>query len=174
MRPFRICQNRAVTPFRAPMTATAVADPALPGNSPRRVLFASLIGTTIEFFDFYIYATAAVLVFPKLFFPEADAGAADNLEVRRPFEHRRIDDRVRADDQGVGGRQQARELRRIVRTDAQVALFCQPRGGRRRKMFGLQDKVSRRHERNHRGLSGNGAHTVPMLAGWVYRTDRKA
>jgi len=58
------------------MTATAVADPVLPGNSPRRVLFASLIGTTIEFFDFYIYASAAVLVFPKLFFPEGDAGAA--------------------------------------------------------------------------------------------------
>ncbi len=37
--------------------------------SPRRVLFASLIGTTIEFFDFYIYGTAAVLVFPSLFFP---------------------------------------------------------------------------------------------------------
>ncbi|HVK53075.1 MAG TPA: MFS transporter [Pseudoxanthomonas sp.] len=33
------------------------------------MLFASLIGTTIEFFDFYIYATAAVLVFPHLFFP---------------------------------------------------------------------------------------------------------
>ena len=41
----------------------------MPVNSPRQVLFASLIGTTIEFFDFYIYATAAVLVFPKLFFP---------------------------------------------------------------------------------------------------------
>ncbi|MFC7054093.1 MFS transporter [Hansschlegelia quercus] len=41
-------------------------------NSPARVLFASLIGTTIEFFDFYIYATAAVLVFPKLFFPSSD------------------------------------------------------------------------------------------------------
>lgn len=39
------------------------------GNSTARVLFASLIGTTIEFFDFYIYATAAVLVFPTLFFP---------------------------------------------------------------------------------------------------------
>jgi metabolite-proton symporter len=36
------------------------------------VLFASLIGTTIEFFDFYIYATAAVLVFPRLFFPSTD------------------------------------------------------------------------------------------------------
>jgi metabolite-proton symporter len=50
---------------------------ALPSaNSPRRVLFASLIGTTIEFFDFYIYATAAVLVFPKLFFPASDAASA--------------------------------------------------------------------------------------------------
>lgn len=45
-------------------------------NSPRKVLFASLIGTTIEFFDFYIYATAAVLVFPKLFFPAGDPTAA--------------------------------------------------------------------------------------------------
>lgn len=45
-------------------------------NSPRQVLFASLIGTTIEFFDFYIYATAAVLVFPKLFFPSTDPATA--------------------------------------------------------------------------------------------------
>jgi metabolite-proton symporter len=46
------------------------------GNSARRVLVASLIGTTIEFFDFYIYATAAVLVFPKLFFPAGDPASA--------------------------------------------------------------------------------------------------
>ena len=46
------------------------------GNSPARVLFASMIGTTIEFFDFYIYATAAVLVFPRLFFPAGDPTAA--------------------------------------------------------------------------------------------------
>ncbi len=45
-------------------------------NTPRQVLFASLIGTTIEFFDFYIYATAAVLVFPRLFFPSTDPTAA--------------------------------------------------------------------------------------------------
>src|SRR4051812_37340642 len=45
-------------------------------NSPAQVLFASLIGTTIEFFDFYIYATAAVLVFPRLFFPAADPATA--------------------------------------------------------------------------------------------------
>src|SRR5712691_1651289 len=45
-------------------------------NSPGQVLFASLIGTTIEFFDFYIYATAAVLVFPRLFFPKSDPATA--------------------------------------------------------------------------------------------------
>jgi metabolite-proton symporter len=45
-------------------------------NTPGQVLFASLIGTTIEFFDFYIYATAAVLVFPRLFFPSSDPTSA--------------------------------------------------------------------------------------------------
>lgn len=44
--------------------------------NPRRVLFASLIGTTIEFFDFYIYGTAAVLVFPALFFPSDNPATA--------------------------------------------------------------------------------------------------
>ncbi|MSV34864.1 MAG: MFS transporter [Bryobacterales bacterium] len=53
----------------APGSAVAV-------NSPGQILFASLIGTTIEFFDFYIYATAAVLVFPKLFFPASDPASA--------------------------------------------------------------------------------------------------
>ena len=47
-----------------------------PINTPQQVLFASLIGTTIEFFDFYIYATAAVLVFPRLFFPASDPASA--------------------------------------------------------------------------------------------------
>src|SRR4249919_3209300 len=54
-------------------TGTATAKPI---NSPAQVLFASLIGTTIEFFDFYIYATAAVLVFPPLFFPKSDPASA--------------------------------------------------------------------------------------------------
>jgi metabolite-proton symporter len=55
---------------------TGAATHTRPLNRPATVLFASLIGTTIEFFDFYIYATAAVLVFPKLFFPASDAAAA--------------------------------------------------------------------------------------------------
>jgi metabolite-proton symporter len=47
-----------------------------PVNAPHHVLLASMIGTTIEFFDFYIYANAAVLVFPRLFFPESDPTSA--------------------------------------------------------------------------------------------------
>jgi metabolite-proton symporter len=49
---------------------------ATPANSARQVLLASLIGTTIEYFDFYIYGTAAVLVFPALFFPASDPSTA--------------------------------------------------------------------------------------------------
>jgi metabolite-proton symporter len=63
----------------SPIAATTVPQdiPASKSvNSPAQVLFASLIGTTIEFFDFYIYATAAVLVFPKLFFPTSDPASA--------------------------------------------------------------------------------------------------
>ncbi|HKT58360.1 MAG TPA: MFS transporter [Microbacterium sp.] len=47
----------------------ASAEPAAPANPRSRVILASLVGTTIEFYDFYAYATAAVLVFPALFFP---------------------------------------------------------------------------------------------------------
>ena len=57
------------------MTPTIEASQT-PRNTTRQVLFASLIGTTIEFFDFYIYATAAVLVFPRLFFPSSDPTSA--------------------------------------------------------------------------------------------------
>lgn len=40
----------------------------------RRALWASFVGTGIEFYDFYIYATAASLVFGQIFFPKGDPG----------------------------------------------------------------------------------------------------
>lgn len=49
--------------------AAKVPDAAVAPASPRRILTASLVGTAVEFYDFYIYATAAALVFPALFFP---------------------------------------------------------------------------------------------------------
>ncbi|SLE39310.1 arabinose efflux permease family protein [Mycobacteroides abscessus subsp. bolletii] len=50
-------------------TAASASDITIPRS---RVIMASLIGTTIEFYDFYIYATAAVAVFPALFFTGED------------------------------------------------------------------------------------------------------
>jgi metabolite-proton symporter len=52
------------------------APPAEAKPPARRILIASMVGTTIEFFDFYIYAMAAVLVFPTLFFPKQDPATA--------------------------------------------------------------------------------------------------
>jgi len=51
---------------------------ASPLREHRRVLAASLVGTAVEFYDFYVYATAAALVFGPLFFP-AESAAAQQL-----------------------------------------------------------------------------------------------
>lgn len=58
------------------VTAQALPSEATPANPRSRVILASLIGTTIEFYDFYVYATAAVLVFPHLFFPAGNETTA--------------------------------------------------------------------------------------------------
>ncbi|QAB17173.1 MFS transporter [Leucobacter muris] len=55
-------------------TSTAAAP-----NSHRRALrggMAALVGTSIEWYDFYVYATAAAIIFPHVFFPEADPALA--------------------------------------------------------------------------------------------------
>jgi len=50
--------------------------PALAPTSTRRILAASMVGTAVEFFDFYIYATATALLFGALFFPGTSATAS--------------------------------------------------------------------------------------------------
>ncbi|KZF06138.1 MAG: MFS transporter [Rhodococcus sp. (in: high G+C Gram-positive bacteria)] len=57
------------------VTRTSSAPSAAPGTSVRKVAIASGIGTTIEFYDFFIYGTAAALVFPTVFFPALGATA---------------------------------------------------------------------------------------------------
>lgn len=57
------------------MTSHGIQDDEL--GVPRwKIILASVVGTTIEFYDFYIYATAAVSVFPLIFFPGGDAQTA--------------------------------------------------------------------------------------------------
>jgi len=53
----------------SPSTDTPAPPPSPPESSVRRVIIASLIGTSLEWYDFFIYGTAAALVFNKLFFP---------------------------------------------------------------------------------------------------------
>ncbi len=58
-------------------TASAAGGSSAPAGNPRsRVILATLVGTSVEFYDFYVYATAAVLVFPHLFFVTEDPTAS--------------------------------------------------------------------------------------------------
>lgn len=65
-----------MTQMDTPVSSAAEPLEPVAKNSPAQVLTASVVGTTIEFFDFYVYATAAVLVFPALFFPGSDPTSA--------------------------------------------------------------------------------------------------
>lgn len=56
-------------------STTASNEPVATQNSMRRVAAASLVGTTVEFYDFFIFGTAAALVFRQTFFPELGDGA---------------------------------------------------------------------------------------------------
>lgn len=61
--------------------AGATAKSVLKRDSVKTVIFASMVGTAIEFFDFYAYGTAAAAYFPKVFFPEVTPTIATILSL---------------------------------------------------------------------------------------------
>ena len=67
--------------MQASMPLNASTDRAAGPSSTRRVAAASLAGTTLEFYDHFIYGAAAALVFPKLFFPQSEPLVATLLSL---------------------------------------------------------------------------------------------
>ena len=66
------------------MSSNAIASPAV-RTQRLRAIVASTVGTTIEWYDFFLYGTAAALVFPKVFFPGSSAYAGILLSFGTQF-----------------------------------------------------------------------------------------
>ena len=53
-------------------TAREAVGGRLDERSIRKIAGLSLVGASVEWFDFFLFGTAAALVFPRLFFPQGD------------------------------------------------------------------------------------------------------
>ena len=67
------------------VSRTAQLDPGSQRVQVRRAALASAIGTTIEWYDFFLYSTAAALVFPHLFFPDVVSATRARSHRSRPI-----------------------------------------------------------------------------------------
>lgn len=65
-----------ITSGKAPTTNEAVTVPPSDRSSARRAVWAALVGSSLESFDFYVFAYFSAIFAPALFFPELDTAAA--------------------------------------------------------------------------------------------------
>ena len=68
----------------APLRASSSAE-ALPNKLPKRAALVSFVGSMLEYYDFFIYGTAAALIFPKVFFANVDPSTATLLALSMDF-----------------------------------------------------------------------------------------
>src|SRR3954464_6571898 len=72
---------RPVPQCRRTRGATVTAELVPPAGKPRKAALAAWIGSALEYYDFFIYGTAAALVFGKIFFPDSDPAAGTLLSL---------------------------------------------------------------------------------------------